>query len=395
MNVSARTADSFPSHLLNRDLALIFASNFFGSFGDGLYSYLLPVYMTRTLGTSSTEIGILYAIVNLFGASTLLLGGILADRYDPKKVMAVGWALWVPAPILFALARTWPEMILGMVFWGFWLGGPPTTSYVVRAADKNRLTLSFATLSAGWALGYVFSPAIGGYLASTVGMRVVFLLASTLYASAGIVLLFITSQRPADRVQIHSEQERSIFELLREGKVLRLSILFALIMFNLMMFRPFISRFLADIYSYSEVEIGVLGSVLFFGAAFLGILLGRIGDRWRTRYALATALVFCSLSLALLLVSGDFCILAIALFLAGCSYTMWSLMNAIIGSLAPEFSRARWASIPQAIGMFSSTIAPFIGGVLYDVSPRYPFTIAIATMLVLSLLVATKIFDKA
>ena len=250
MSVSARTADSFPSHLLNRDLALIFASNFFSSFGDGLYSYLLPVYMTRTLGTSSTEIGILYAIVNLFGASTLLLGGILADRYDPKKVMAVGWALWVPAPILFALARTWPEMILGMVFWGFWLGGPPTTSYVVRAADKNRLTLSFATLSAGWALGYVFSPAIGGYLASTVGMRVVFLLASTLYASAGIVLLFITSQRPADRVQIHSEQERSIFELLREGKVLRLSILFALIMFNLMMFRPFISRFLADIYSY-------------------------------------------------------------------------------------------------------------------------------------------------
>jgi MFS family permease len=74
---------------------------------------------------------------------------------------------------------------------------------------------------------------------------------------------------------------------------------------------------------------------------------------------------------------------------------MWSLMNAIIGPLAPEFSRARWASIPQAIGMFSSTIAPFIGGVLYDVSPRYPFTIAIATMLVLSLLVATKIFDKA
>ena len=54
---------SFPFEVLNKDLKLIFTSNLIGSFGDGLYAYLLPYYMSKNLNTSSVEIGILYAVV--------------------------------------------------------------------------------------------------------------------------------------------------------------------------------------------------------------------------------------------------------------------------------------------------------------------------------------------
>lgn len=379
---------------LNRDLNLIIVSNFLGSFGDGLYAYLLPVYMTKTLSASSVEIGTLYAIVNLIAAATLLISGILADRYDLKKVMVVGWGIWVPVPIFFALAKNWPEMILGMILWGSWLGGPSVAAYVVRAADKDKLTLSFTAISAGWSLGYVFSPALGGYLATTVGMRIVFLTASMLYASAGITLLFITSQRPTSRRQYHSEQSYSILHLLRKRQVLALSILFSSIMFTMMLFRPFIPRFLSDVYGYSEVKIGVLGSILFFGSSLLGIMLGRLGDRWRKSYAASAALALCGVSLILLMTFSEFHILMIAVFLGGCSYTLWSLMNAIITPLGPESAKARWVSVPQSISMFTSTLAPYIGGVLYEHSPQYPFTLATAIMLLLALAVVVGIFDK-
>jgi hypothetical protein len=69
-------------------------------------------------------------------------------------------------------------------------------------------------------------------------------------------------------------------------------------------------------------------------------------------------------------------------------------MGAIIGPIAPESIRARWVSIPQAITVFSSFIAPYVGGVLYSISPSYPFIIGIALTLFIALLATTKLFEE-
>jgi MFS family permease len=384
----------FPFDVLNKDLKLIFTSNLVGSFGDGLYAYLLPNYMTQTLNATGAEVGILYAVVSLVAALTLLVAGMFADKYDRKKIMIAGWLAWLPVPLIFSFAGNWIQMLPGMVLWGVWLGGPTGTAYIVTSADKSRLTLTFAAISSSWSLGYIFSPAIGGYLSTAGGMRIVFYSAFIFYAMASLTLVFISSQRGQGFTQKTSEKQHSFFKLLKTGKLLRLSVFFASIMFFLMMFRPFIPKFLADIHHYGDLEIGVLGSISFFSSAVLGILLGRLGDRWKKTYALSISMALCSLSLVLLLFSGDFRILTITFFLIGGSYITWSLMGAIIGPLAPESIRARWISIPQAIAMFSSFVAPYAGGILYDLSAYYPFVIAIIITLVIALLAISELFAE-
>jgi len=322
------------------------------------------------------------------------VAGRLADRYDRKKIMIAGWIAWLPAPIIFSFAENWLQMLPGMVLWGFWLGGPTSTAYIATSADKKKLTLTFAALSAGWSFGYIFSPALGGYLAGTIGMQTVFYSASTLYALAGLTLAFIGSQHAKSQTQHPSKEGYSFFKLLRTRKLLIPSIFFALTIFTLMLFRPFVPQFLGHVYGYGDFEIGIFGSVSFLGSAVLGILLGRLGDKWRKGYALAASMVFCCFSLVLLTVSGNFLILMIAFFITGGSYVIWSLMGAIVGSLAPESIRARWVSIPQTVSMFSSFIAPYIGGVLYDASPHYPFFVAIAITPIIALLASTKIFEE-
>jgi MFS family permease len=383
----------FPFGVLNRDLKLISACNLVGSFGDGLYAYLLPVYITETLKADSVDVGILYAVMSLSTALTLLLAGMLADRYDRKKIMIAGWIAWIPAPLIFSLANNWLQMLPGMILWGVWLGGPTTTAYIVGTADKSKLTLTFTAISSGWSLGYIFSPALGGYIAGTVSPRVIFYLASIFYTSACCILMFISKQLIGYK-QSSPQEHNSFFELLKTKKLLRLSIFFASIWFVLMLFRPFIPQFLADKYGYGNFEIGVLGSVLFFGSAVLGILIGRLGDKWKKSHALATSLALCSISLILLLLSNNFLILVIAFFIAGGSYITWSLMGAVIGPIAPESIRARWVSIPQAITVFSSFIAPYVGGVLYSFSPFYPFIIGIVLTLFIALLATTQLFEE-
>jgi len=378
----------FPIEVLNRDLKLIFTSNLIGSFGDGLYAYLLPYYMKETLKASSVEIGILYALTSLTAALTLLLAGSLADKYDRKKIMIAGWLAWVPAPIIFSIARDWIQMLPGMILWGVWLGGPTSTAYIVTSADKNRLTLTFTVISSSWSFGYIFSPAIGGYMAGKIGMQAVFYIAFILYALAGLVLAFMRSQHaPA---QQKTSRGPSTIELLKDRKLISMSAFFASIMFVMMMFRPLVPQFLADAYHYGDFEIGVLGSIAFFGSAVLGIILGKAGDKWGKEYALAASMIACSISLTIMLVTGNLYILTAAFFLAGASYITWSLMSAVIGPQAPEPIRAKWISIPQTISMFASIIAPYIGGIIYEISIHYPFIIAIGASLALALTASYK-----
>ena len=394
MNHSKISKLGFPIEVLNRDLKLIFASNLAGSFGDGLYAYLLPYYMVETLNASSVEVGILYAVMSLVAAFTLLVAGMFADKYDRKKIMVVGWIMWLPAPLIFSLAENWLQMLPGMILWGFWLGGPTGTAYIITAADKSKLTLTFTAISAAWSFGYIFSPALGGYLAGTIGMRTVFYSGFALYALAGFILIFISSQHAKGYPQHPSEKRYSFFKLLRTRKLLTLSIFFALIMFIIMLFRPFVPQFLGDVQGFGDFEIGILGSVSFFGSAVLGILLGKLGDKWKKAYALAASMILCCVSLMLLVLFGNFPVLIITFFIAGGSYVTWSLMSAVIGPLAPESIRARWISIPQTVSMFTSVIAPYIGGVLYDASPYYPFLIATVATLFLALLAFTRLFKE-
>ncbi|MEM3728398.1 MAG: MFS transporter [Candidatus Bathyarchaeia archaeon] len=375
---------SFPIDVLNRDLKLIFTSNLVGSFGDGLYAYLLPYYMKEALGANSVQIGILYALTSLTAALTLLLAGALADKYDRKKIMIAGWLAWVPAPIIFSIAKDWIQTLPGMILWGVWLGGPTSTAYIVTSADKNRLTLTFTVISSSWSLGYIFSPALGGYMAGKVGMQTVFYTSFILYALAGVVLTFMRSQH-APLAQQKKSAGPSTIELLKDRKLISMSAFFASIMFVMMMFRPLVPQYLADAYHYGDFEIGVLGSMAFFGSAVLGIILGRAGDKWGKRYALTASLTSCSISLIIMLLTGDLYVLIAAFFLAGASYITWSLMSATIGPLAPEHIRAKWISIPQTISMFASIIAPYVGGVLYSILLYFPFIVAILAGAVLAI----------
>jgi len=370
---------------VNRDLKLIFATNVVGSFGDGLFAILLPVYMRDALEASPVQIGILYALMVLSAALTLLISGTLADRYDRKKIMVAGWVAWLPAPLIFAFARNWAEMIPGMVMWGTWLGQPAGAAYIVTSAEKSKMTSTFTIISAGWSLGYIFSPALGGFLGSTIGMKTVFYLAFIFYSSACVTLSFIRSQH-ANHQQETSGEEHSFRKLLRNRTLISFSLFFSSLMFVILMFRNFLPTYLSDVYKLNNLEIGVLGSILFASSAVLGILLGRLGDIKPKSYSLAISLLLSAFAMVLLLGFSNFGVLAISFVLNGSSYITWGMLSAIVGPTAPESCRAKWIAVPQTACMFTSSIAPYVGGLLYSASEQYPFIAAMATLPILAFL---------
>jgi MFS family permease len=380
-----------PFEAFNRDLKLLFLSNFIGAVGDGLYAYLLPLYL-RGLQASSAEVGLLFSILTISTALTIIPGGFLADRFDRKKVMILGWAVWVPLPLLFSVATHWTQLIPVMSLYGFFLCGPATSAYIMTAARRDKVTITYTTISASWWLGYVFSPGIGGYLSAAVGFQAVFFVAFILYAAAMITLFFISGQR-AQKPETTLKETRN-WGAPYAKKIILLSLFFSVVFFLLGLVRPLVVQFFQDVYRLESFQIGLLGSVVFLGSAFFSIGLGKTGDKRGQMVAAAIALLISTLSFALFVLSSNISLLFVASLLCGSSYMLWSLMGACVGCFTPESSRGRWISLSQMFAASAASVAPFVGGVLYESSPYLPFYIVIGVSPLLAIIALSQTFKE-
>jgi DHA1 family tetracycline resistance protein-like MFS transporter len=379
----------FLSGALNRDLKLLFGATFIGAFGDGLYFYILPLYI-RELGANPVEVGTFFSVMLLAAAFTPLLGGYLADKYNLKKAMIAGWLVWMPVPIIFSLAKNWVQLLPGAVLYGFWIGQPAFSAYIASSAEKEKMTLTFTILSSSWSLGYIFSPALGAFLSEAVGIQWVFYLTFILYGACTSILFLISSQG----VAIQTSQLSSTATSFGRKKLLVWSVFFAVIMFFMLLVRPLVPQILRDEFHLTDSLVGVLGSITFLGSGVLGIYLGRIGDKWKKAGAISVCMILCSVSAIILVLFNNFFALSLASFLMGASYTILSLIGAVISPIAPETSRARWISVPLSVGMFAAFLSPYLGGLLYDSSPYNPFLVFIVATALLSVLALAKLFDE-
>jgi MFS family permease len=262
----------------------------------------------------------------------------------------------------------------------------------MTAARRDKITITYTTLSASWWLGYIFSPGIGGYLSTTLGFQAVFFIAFLLYAAATIVLFFMRGQR-AQKPKAITEETQS-WSSPYAKKIILLSLFFSAVFFFLTLVRPLVVQFFLDVYRLESFQIGLLGSVGFFGSAVFSIGLGRIGDKRGKMVAAAIALLAGALSFAAYIVSSNILLLIFASFLCGSTYMLWSLMGACVGCFTPEASRGRWISLSQMFAASAASIAPLVGGLLYESSPYLPFYLVIGVSPLLAIVALSETFKE-
>lgn len=85
-------------------------------FGYGLHSYMFPVYL-RNIGCTPQEVGFVFSISMAVMAASSIPGGILADKYNRRKVVLLSWMIGVPSVILYYFARDWKMTALGIALY--------------------------------------------------------------------------------------------------------------------------------------------------------------------------------------------------------------------------------------------------------------------------------------
>ncbi len=367
---------------LNRDLRIIFISNILTALGIGLYTAVWPLYVAQ-LGGNPIDIGAISSLTFLVTAFVFLPGGYLADRYDRKLIVIITSFATTPAFFIYAWAHTWVDLIPGVVFFNLTLIGVPAFSaYIAGSVSKSHSMSSFAVLGAGFSAGFIFSPLLGGWLLTFTDFRTLFYLAAIFWVLSTVILFPLTPQLP---MRQQREHELPAFRLiLRERRILYWILLLAAVYSIVQIIIPFIPKFLADTRQFGLVANQYAGSVRFFGATFLGVGLGRLGDRWHRGGALAICLLILAGGVLLLILETALAAIIISMLLLGTIGVFRSLGDSIIGRLAPKVSSAQIYSFYLTLAALGQFFTPFLGGYLYTASPQLPFV----AVLVLSVTVA-------
>ena len=371
-----------PLKAFTRDIRLLCLSNAIGAFGEGLYFWVFPLYI-RQLQADYTQLGLVFSVLYAVSALAPLPGGILADRFDRKKILILAWTPWVLSPLLYSVAQNWTQLIPGAACWGLsMIGVPAFNAYIITSIeDKTNLASILSVVWSSYSFSYIFAPTVGAYLSTIVGMQWVLRLSGLFCAVATGVFLFLTSQHPrkAETVRtgyrMPSDAERRLWR-----QVLVWAAFFTAFTFFATIGRTFVPTFLAEEAKMNEFYVGLFGSINFAGITFIGITMGRLGDRRRKSRIISICLLFYALSMVPLFLTGEPAVLMPAAFFYGSSIVVGSLVSSFVGTIAPENKRGLWVSVPQTMSLIAAFAAPYLGGILYTWSPLGTFAFSILPM---------------
>lgn len=167
-------------------IGFIFATILLDAMGIGLIIPVLPDVLRRFSTDPATVSAWFGAFIGAYALMQFLASpvlGSLSDRYGRKPILLISLLGAALDYVFMAFAPTLPLLFIGRLISG--LTGASMTvasSYMADISDDRTRSANFGMIGAGWGIGFILGPLIGGLL-STAGPTAPFL------ASAGLNLV--------------------------------------------------------------------------------------------------------------------------------------------------------------------------------------------------------------
>src|SRR5579884_312061 len=143
--------------------------------GEGLFTYLLPLYI-RALGGDARAVGLNAAVQAAVAGLSTLLAGPIVDRIGHRPLIRGSAFLAAPGVAIWTIAPHWQWMIPGTALFAMSFGVIPALNGYVSTGHDDHVG-AFGSTFAYFSLGMVGSPILGGVIAAALhSIRPVFLL---------------------------------------------------------------------------------------------------------------------------------------------------------------------------------------------------------------------------
>lgn len=360
---------------MTRDNKLMAFALLLWGLGEGLFLYFQPLYL-RELGGDPAMVGAALSFAALAMAATHIPAGYLADRVGRKVLIVAGFGLGTVAALVMFLARDFWLFTLALAtysFTGFVLA--PLSAYVAEARGTQSVQRALSLVYASFWAGTIVSPALGGWIGSTFGLRYGYLGGFAAFIISTLVIALVRNQ-PVVAVEQGASRYRALFGNRPFLGYLTLAFVALLAM---QIGLPFMPTFVEEVRAYDVSVVGVLGSISSVGIVLANTLFGNRPPR--VSFLLAQAFILCSMLALLLVASWPGLVLAYALR-AG-----WSLGHTMVlaqaGRLVDKGESGLAYGLVETVTGGAMILGPLLAGWLYGWNTAAPFVVSAALLLVM------------
>lgn len=279
--------------------------------------FILPFVLPRVfrptvldiLELDNVELGLCFSVYGLVAMVSYILGGPLADKYQPRKLIAI--ALWMTALGGFLFAQ-YPDLWVLQVLYGWW---GFTTIFLFWASMIKATRIWGGSDSQGKAFGFLDGGrGLTGALFSLLGVVVFsFFLSESLdmasldsrkeaftyvlYLSSLIIILvgilvwfFMKTDKSDEKVTLERISWNEIKQVLQLPSVwlLMVIILCGYVGYKI---TDIISQYAEEVMLYNQVDSAKVGTLLQFLRPTTGILVGLIADKLKITWLLFMSFV--------------------------------------------------------------------------------------------------------
>jgi predicted MFS family arabinose efflux permease len=245
---------------LNRNIWILSLIMFINRSGSMVLLFT-SLFMTRELGYSIAEAGV---VMSFYGIGSVLgsyAGGWFTDRKDYFNVMA--YSLLVSGTVLFLLLYVTSLYGLAAVVFSYAFTAdifrPANSKAIAIYSEPENRTRSVSLVRLAVNLGFTVGPAIGGFIALYLGYKWLFIIdALTTYGAAVILYLYLPRQQVEHSSDHHEVLNDSSTSAYRDP--LYLAFIFFVALYATVFFQIFASvpQYFNKVCHYNEDTIGLL-----------------------------------------------------------------------------------------------------------------------------------------
>ena len=255
-----------------RDLAIVAISEFIWGLGEGLFIFFLPLALQRW-NTDTVQIGAVLSMIGVTMAVVQVPAGYFSDRFGTQPLIFASLLLGIASAIVMAVARSLPFFVAGLLAYGCTsFISAPMNSYVTSLRGRWSVQRAVTFRTAAFQVGAIVGPILGGWIANTVGLSIVFRYSAGLFLASTLVMSL------ARRSFVLEHQEASI-HLVSPIANPRFLGLLAVVFFTIIAIsvpQQLTSLYLQNVHQISIQQIGTMGTMASIGTAIIMFSLGNL-----------------------------------------------------------------------------------------------------------------------
>ena len=266
-------------------LGVIFLTVLLDLLGFGIVIPILPLYAER-LHASDFQTGILLAIYSVMQLLFAPVWGRLSDRAGRRPVLLISILGSCGSQLGYALAPSFWWLVVARGFAGV-CGANITAAqaYIADVTDESRRAAGMGMLGAAMGLGFIFGPAVGGFLSQRSPSLPFFVAAALAFVNFLSALAILKEPRSAsERTRARTLTWAGLVRTATTPRLATLMLLFFVITFGFANLEATFSLFLERRFAYGRREasymftyIGVLMVIVQGG--FVRRLVPRFGEK--------------------------------------------------------------------------------------------------------------------